>query len=57
MKRLFLEKFRYDKYVDRCTIYWLNLLFTNILRNYQTYSQFSSYKSGPDHAPILRYIQ
>ncbi len=57
MKRLFLEKFRYDKYVDRCTIYWLNLLFTNILRNYQTYSQFSSYKSGPDYAPILRYIQ
>ena len=33
MKRLFLEQFRYDKYVNRCSIYWLNLLFTNILRN------------------------
>lgn len=57
MKRLFLEQFRYDKYVDRCSIYWLNLLFTNILRNYQTYSQFSNYKTGLDYAPILRYIQ
>ena len=31
--------------------------FTNILRNYQTYSQFSNYKAGLDYAPILRYIQ
>lgn len=57
MKHLFLENFRYDKYVDNCNIHWLNLLFTNILRNYQTYSQFSSYQAGPDYAPILRYIQ
>lgn len=57
MKRLFLEHFRYDKYVNRCSVYWLNLLFTNILRNYQTYSQFSNYKARLDFAPILRYIQ
>lgn len=57
MKNLFLEKFRYDKYVERCSAYWLNLLFMNILRDYQEYSQFSSYKSGPDYVPILRYIQ
>lgn len=57
MKRLFLENFRYDRYVNRCNILWLNLLFANILRNYETYSQFSSYQSGPDYAPILRYIQ
>lgn len=57
MKNLFLEKFRYDKYVERCSICWMNLLFMNILRDYQAYSQFSSYKSGPDYVPILRYIQ
>lgn len=38
-------------------MHWLYLLFSSILRDYQTYSQFSSYKSGPDYAPILRYIQ
>lgn len=57
MKHLFLENFRYDKYVEHCNISWLNLLFTNILRDYQTYSQFSSYQARPDYAPILRYIQ
>lgn len=57
MKHLFLENFRYDKYTEHSNIHWLNLLFISILRNYQTYSQFSSYQSGPDYAPILRYIQ
>lgn len=57
VKELFLERFRYDKYVNRCDVYWLNLLFVNILRDYREYSQFSSYESVPDYAPILRYIQ
>lgn len=57
MKRFFLENFRYDHYVNQCNIHWLNLLSVNILRNYETYYQFSSYQSGPDYAPILRYIQ
>ena len=57
MKRLFLENFRQDKYVSQNLIHWLYLLFSSILRDYQTYSQFSSYKTGPDYAPILRYIQ
>ena len=35
----------------------LELLFTSILRNDSAYYQFSSYESGPDYAPILRYIQ
>lgn len=57
MKRLFLENFRQDKYVPQNLTHWLYLLFSSILRDYQTYSQFSSYKTGPDYAPILRYIQ
>lgn len=57
IKELFLENFQYDKYVNQSDIHWLHLLFVNILRNYQTYSQFSSYDNGVDYAPILRYIQ
>ncbi|MFQ9732231.1 helix-turn-helix domain-containing protein [Mediterraneibacter faecis] len=57
MKRLFLENFYYDKYTDQNLAHWLHLLFSCILRNYKAYSQFSSYQSGIDYAPILRYIQ
>ncbi|SFG34868.1 AraC-type DNA-binding protein [Lachnospiraceae bacterium C7] len=57
MKRLFVENFRYDKYNLQCCIHLLNLLFVSILRVSKTYHQFSSYKFGPDYAPILRYIQ
>lgn len=57
VKMLFLEPFRMDAYVNRCGIHWLNLLFVNVLRNYNTYSQFSYYDSGLDYTPILRYIK
>ena len=57
VKKLFLENFRYDNYVERCNIYWINLLFVYVLRSYHIYQQFSYYKSGPDHLPIVRYIQ
>ena len=57
VKKLFLENFRYDNYVERCNIYWINLLFVYVLRSYHIYQQFSYYKSGPDHIPIVRYIQ
>lgn len=57
VKLLFLENFRMDAYVNRCGIHWLNLLFINVIRNYNAYSQFSYYDSGQDYAPILRYIK
>ncbi len=57
VKLQFLERFRMDAYVNRCDIYLLNLLFVNVLRNYNTYSQFSYYDSGQDYTPILRYIK
>ncbi len=57
VKLLFLERFRMDTYVNRCGIHWLNLLFVNVLRNYNTYSQFSYYDSGSDYMPIMRYIK
>lgn len=57
MQRIFIENFRYDKYVLQSCINLLNLLFITILRETNTYHQFSSYKFGPDYAPILRYIQ
>lgn len=57
VKLLFLERFRIDSYVNRCSIHWLNLLFINVIRNYSTYSQFSYYDSDKDYAPILRYIK
>lgn len=57
VKLLFLERFRMDSYVNRSDIYWLNLLFINILRNYSAYSQFSYYDSKLDYVPILLYIK
>lgn len=57
VKKLFLESFRYDDYVERCSINWINLLFTYVLRSYRIYQQFSYYRSGPDYIPIVRYIQ
>ena len=57
VRLLFLERFHYDQYASRCGIYWLNLLFANVLRSYETYFQFSYYEKGPDHIPLLRYIQ
>ena len=56
-KRLFLETFRYDSFVIQNSINLLELLFSSVLRNNSAYAQFSSYSSGPDYAPILRYIQ
>lgn len=57
VKLLFMERFRMDNYINQSSIHWLNLLFINVLRNYNTYSQFSYYDSGQDYAPILRYIK
>ncbi len=57
VKLLFLERFRMDAYINRCGIHWLNLLFVNVIRNYNTYSQFSYYEAGQNYAPILRYIK
>lgn len=57
MKKLFLENFRYDSYVNQSSIHWLHLVFVSVLRHYETCSQFSSYSSGHDYTPILRYIQ
>lgn len=57
VKLLFLERFRMDAYVNRCGIHWLNLLFVNVIRNYNTYSQFSYHETGQNYAPILRYIK
>ena len=34
------------KYVNQSNVHWLSLLFVSILRNYETYSQFSSYNNG-----------
>ena len=40
MREIFLEHFQYDSYANRNAISWLNLIFTYVLRNYQTYFQF-----------------
>ena len=57
VRQIFLENFEYDNYVNRSDIYWLNLIFTNVLRYYKTYIQSSSDSKGPNYAPILKYIE
>ncbi len=57
VRQIFLENFEYDNFVNRSDIYWLNLIFTNVLRYYKTYIQSSSDSKGPNYAPILKYIE
>ena len=57
MKELFLSEFQHDQYSGQSSIYWLNLFFISILRNYTDFSTFASYDSESDFTAVLNYIQ
>ena len=53
---IFLEQYKYDNYSPQCTLNWLKLFFSNILRYFGDTYQFSNYSTGVDFVPILKYI-
>lgn len=46
-----------DPYSNTCCISWINLLFSNLLRNYSKTLQFYDYQMGSDFSLVLQYIQ
>lgn len=57
IKNLILENNKDDMYYNTCSISWLNILFSTILRNYSKTVQFNSYDIGSNFSLILQYIQ
>lgn len=46
-----------DAYSNTCCISWINLMFSEILRNYSNTLQFYNYQIGADFSLALQYIQ
>lgn len=46
-----------DHYSNSCCISWINLLFSNLLRNYSKTLQFYDYQTGAEFSLVLQYIQ
>lgn len=51
------ECYKQDSYSNSCCIAWINLLFTDLLRNYSKTLQFYDYQMGSDFSLVLQYIQ
>ena len=51
------ESYKNDSYSNACCISWINLLFSNLLRNYSKTLQFYDYQMGADVSLVLQYIQ
>lgn len=51
------ESAKKDAYSNSCCISWINLLFSNLLRNYSKTLQFYNYQMGSDFSLVLQYIQ
>ena len=51
------ESYKNDSYSNACYISWINLLFSNLLRNYSKTLQFYDYQMGADFSLVLQYIQ
>lgn len=51
------ESYKNDVYSNTCCISWINLLFSNLLRNYSKTLQFYNYQMGSDFSLVLQYIQ
>lgn len=51
------ESYKNDGYSNACCISWINLLFSNLLRNYSKTLQFYNYQMGSDFSLVLQYIQ
>lgn len=57
IRNAMVECHRYDSYSNSSCINWINLMFTNLLRNYSESMQFHNYHIGTDFSVILQYIQ
>lgn len=57
IKNLILENNKIDMYSNNCSISWVNLLFSTILRKYGNTVQFNKYDIGTDFSLIVQYIQ
>lgn len=51
------ESYKNDPYSNSCCISWINLFFSNLLRNYSKTLQFYDYQMGSDFSLVLQYIQ
>ena len=51
------ESYKNDSYSNACCISWINLLFSNLLRNYSKTLQFYDYQMGADFSLVLQYSQ
>lgn len=56
-RNLYLEQFKYDEYSPSCTFFWMQLLFSNILREGIHSYQLSADFMNADFTPVLDYLQ
>ena len=57
LRHAFVECNNSDDYSNSCCINWINLMLTELLRNYSKTIQFHDYKMGTDFSLILQYIE
>jgi AraC-like DNA-binding protein len=57
IKHIAIENVKDDDYSNINCISWINLLFSNVLRNYSQTIQFYNYKMGYNFSLVLQYIQ
>jgi len=57
VRNLICESNDTDTYSNNCSINWINLFFSTLLRNYSQTIQFYNYQIGADFSLMLQYIQ
>ncbi len=57
IRHALIECYKADEYSNNCCINWINLMFTELLRNYSSTIRFHDYKMGTDFSLILQYIE
>ncbi len=57
LRHALIECYNSDDYSNSSCINWINLMLTELLRNYSKTIQFHDYKMGTDFSLILQYIE
>ncbi len=57
IRHAMIECYKTDDYSNNCCINWINLMMTELLRNYSSTIQFHDYKVGTDFSLVLQYIE
>lgn len=57
IKNLTLEIWKDDEYSSSCSIHWIQILLTFVLRHFAHTAHFYNYRGNPDFALVLKYIQ